>query len=132
MESIPCLKVQKYLEESCPQHHWGALLCTQLCAHFPPCPYSALSGSHAGNSHQAARGSGAMLNSLIVVSNDQTVVETHCSNCVCLLLLCFPLKMRPLHLFLGGRCVNGWVVSMCLSFLCCIFWVYERGEEIST
>lgn len=60
------------------------------------------------------------LNSFIVVLNDQTAVEGHHHNCVCLLHWLFLVNLI-LAFVSDGRCVNGWVVSMCLSFVCCIF-----------
>lgn len=71
---------------------------------FPPRSFSLLSASHVGNSPQVARVFGMTLNSLIVVLNDRTAVETHRCNCVCLLHWLF-----LVNLFLAF--VSGW--QMC-------------------
>lgn len=52
---------------------------------FLPYTFSLLSASHIGNSPKVARVFRMTLNSLIIVLNDQTAVETHHRNCVCLL-----------------------------------------------
>lgn len=71
---------------------------------FPPCPFSLLTASHVGNSPQIARVVRMTLNSLIVILNDQTAVESHHCNCVCLFHWLF-----LVNLFLAF--LSGW--QMC-------------------
>lgn len=77
-----------------PQYSWGLLALHTghkpaslpwVTVHFPPCSFSLLSASPVGNSPQVARTFGMTLNSLIIILNDQTAMETHHHNCVCLL-----------------------------------------------